>query len=853
MIIQSIEEDRKLDGNRSIADKIIKRLHDLEMTVDVNFGRWVWELLQNAKDSVVDEDRKVDIFLKLTDETVTFSHNGKHFSEQDIRGLINQISSKEIEEGEQKRLTGRFGTGFITTHLLSKIVDVEGIVETVNQKFFKFNFRLDRIGSTTHQLAPKIEDVWKDFHNSAQEVSPDSVNNYLTSFTYPLSEEKQKETARRGVEEFKNLIPYVIVFIPKIGSVEIVENEKVTSFTRKDVVINDFIIPITKNDDSGNSEIHIAYCGNDKAGVAVKLDSLANSVEDLNNVPKLFCDFPLIGTESFYFPVIVNSFYFNPRPERDSIWLKGSDKSEVKENQEILIEAIQLYQQLLNKIAEYGTKKLYYVAETKTPKVDEKYFDEKWYQVSVQKPLRDIIIKSPIVDTVLAGRRKILADDKSTVDFPLQKSKEQREIIWNLSNKFKHHFYLPEYESIHHWYNVLWDYTYKLDLEQIAEYISKLSSITKLEDNLNGDVYKFLNELYHLIIENKNEDYFIKYAIVPNKLGSFCQLYELKVTTRQPHLYYDEINDEQLIEILTLTGNPWNTILIHPKVSLGLTTSKLQKSDIARAITTGINNAKSKQDPNITKSIILLSEWFEKYPDEGKDLFADLYNNKASLFMNTIEDKESLYSIMKSKTPLSKLTELAKAYENDPEILSIIRKRQQDIQDQKDRNEIGEAVEMVLAGILREYNFEVKKVISGRDLVVSIEGSNFKYDIEVKSTRTGNFVGLTPTQARTATENSNYYSLCVVHKDSNFVDQTYVKEKAKFVVNIGELLTSKVEQMQFLENEKSAVLNKPEEITLTSETDLEYRFRVSSTVWDKGKSLSEFVSFLKEKSGIASS
>lgn len=28
------------------------------------------------------------------------------------------------------------------------------------------------------------------------------------------------------------------------------------------------------------------------------------------NVPKLFCDFPLVWTEKFYFPVIVNNPFF---------------------------------------------------------------------------------------------------------------------------------------------------------------------------------------------------------------------------------------------------------------------------------------------------------------------------------------------------------------------------------------------------------------------------------------------------------------------------------------------------------------------------------------------------------------
>ena len=95
-MIQSIEDGRKQDGNRSIADKIIKRLHDLEKTVENNYGRWAWELLQNAKDSIADDIRKVDVVLARNGDEVSFSHNGNHFTEQDIRGLINQISSKEV-------------------------------------------------------------------------------------------------------------------------------------------------------------------------------------------------------------------------------------------------------------------------------------------------------------------------------------------------------------------------------------------------------------------------------------------------------------------------------------------------------------------------------------------------------------------------------------------------------------------------------------------------------------------------------------------------------------------------------------------------------------------------------------
>ena len=51
------------------------------------------------------------------------------------------------------------------------------------------------------------------------------------------------------------------------------------------------------------------------------------------------CQFRIIGTENFYFPVIVNSFDFIPKTERDGIWLKKDDDPEVIKNREILEKA----------------------------------------------------------------------------------------------------------------------------------------------------------------------------------------------------------------------------------------------------------------------------------------------------------------------------------------------------------------------------------------------------------------------------------------------------------------------------------------------------------------------------------
>ena len=44
-----------------------------------------------------------------------------HFLVGNITGLIQQVSSGKPSDSTNKRITGKFGTGFISTHLLSDI------------------------------------------------------------------------------------------------------------------------------------------------------------------------------------------------------------------------------------------------------------------------------------------------------------------------------------------------------------------------------------------------------------------------------------------------------------------------------------------------------------------------------------------------------------------------------------------------------------------------------------------------------------------------------------------------------------------------------------------------------------
>lgn len=82
--------------------------------------------------------------------------------------------------------------------------------------------------------------------------------------------------------------------------------------------------------------------------------------------------------------------------------------------------------------------------------------------------------------------------------------------------------------------------------------------------------------------------------------------------------------------------------------------------------------------------------------------------------MNTIEDKDCLYHVMKSKTPLSTISEIVDAIEDDPEILALIRRKKHELEEEKARNKAGELVEEILSDLLKNSGLSVeKRIITG--------------------------------------------------------------------------------------------------------------------------------------------
>ena len=119
------------------AQEVYKQLKMLRNARDDYRLRWIWELLQNASDAAPEHGARVSVF--VTERALRFCHDGKPFTQKNIGHLIYHGSTKQ----EDLESAGQFGTGFMTTHLISDTVRVRG--ELVDGR--RFDFDLRRVGN----------------------------------------------------------------------------------------------------------------------------------------------------------------------------------------------------------------------------------------------------------------------------------------------------------------------------------------------------------------------------------------------------------------------------------------------------------------------------------------------------------------------------------------------------------------------------------------------------------------------------------------------------------------------------------------------------------------------------------
>lgn len=536
----SVRESLDLATYKQAADKIRQILSAIRNNQSASAKRWVWELLQNAKD-IPNRFGKVSIEIELISEKeLRFKHNGNPFVIDNITGLVRQVSSKDSLNSDEEQ-TGKFGTGFICTHLLSDIIDVSGILNYFG-KDRQFALSLDRSGRSSEELIPRIKEtedillniekkfpVINDYEKNRKE------NDFDTIFTYHLSTNEKYDSAVAGINDLVNTLPITLIIqAKKIKQVHVIDHVHHTDvlYTCNSSNIDDNVTfsEIKINEDIkqflsyANSEVAlcIGVCKDDNGYNLIKRDP---------QQPVLYRDFPLIGSDKFYFPFTLNGFRFYPSEKRDSILLNGEDNEDAKDNRAILESAVDAVIEFNNWLIAHNSHNRYLLANSRIPRPSEDYDENTalpWIK-NLQKKWRAQLIDQMLVETV--------SDIKTLKELSLpifSNTKEENESFYQIvAENYIGRGVLPKHEALQGWIETIkpeyesWNTKLKYEMDDFLSDLQDLKDIETLCDRVNKpkeEIIQWLNKVYRFLIDHKLVTIFENYAIVPNENGNFTLL-----------------------------------------------------------------------------------------------------------------------------------------------------------------------------------------------------------------------------------------------------------------------------------------------------------------------------------------
>jgi len=482
-------KDRVLTENT--AQGILNHLRELESNRARMQRRWIWELLQNARDASADEDSHLVASIELTEGELAFRHNGRGFTVEEVAHLIYHGSTKL----EDEIAIGQYGSGFLTTHLLSPQINVAGQLNDGRP----FDFRLKREISSSKALSDSMDKAWDEFDASADPMP----NGFTTRFRYPI-EEDSAGAVEEGVETLKRCAPFVVVFNRQFRQIAIKAPEETISF---EVIER---VPLHKeglqkvtvgvSDRGRRQERKYVLAEGQHASVTVPLEPTEDgpSCLPLNDVPRLFLGFPLIGTENFSFPAVINSFRFTPTEHRDGVYLGQSDDEANRTNQAIIAEACELHANLIEFVADSRWKGIHTLAEI-PPISEQTWLKETW----IKEQLELLVARIRETPAVLSGQEP--ASPRDAV-LPVARDYTGVETLWNLLSEVRDfRLKLPKRDEAAGWRNAAdsWATVTDCAVTSFGEAVDgvKLAKYIEEESRPSDDSWGTLDGLQNLLVE----------------------------------------------------------------------------------------------------------------------------------------------------------------------------------------------------------------------------------------------------------------------------------------------------------------------------------------------------------------
>jgi len=552
---EKIEKLRKGASEAQSANKIMDMLKKLKDSNDENTSyRWVWELIQNAKD-VTNSTGKVDIEIKFSEanKTIEFSHNGKLFTTENIIFLIEQVSTKErsLTAENKRKSTGKFGTGFLTTHLLSEKVWVDGFLQDEGENPRSFKTLLDRTGMDKVSIMTAISSSCDMLDGGTECIVDESQFN--TKFVYEL-DELGIRTAKAGLSNLLVSIPYVLSFVPELNSIFVLadgfhrkickgqepesglENSKITE-----------VNITTESNGTTSAETRYVYVLSDNnidVAIEVRLNNnVVHVIKIDERLPKIFCDFPLLGTNDFSFPVVVNSSYFNPTEPRNGIPLNQTERegTDSNENMNIIKGAVTLFNTMLDHFVFRGYQEIYHMV--KIPVQPEKdWLDNGWIEQELIEPIKNHIRKTSLIQDSTGVLRPLFDSwDQPRIYVMKDQTPEFRYKIWELSVKLFPQS-MTKQDEIEHWHNSLWEDCRNFGILNLVESVERYTNVTALEKQLGHNSINWLNELinsFYVNFNNLSSELGRYPTILPNQHGTFLSQDKILVENNIDDVYKD--------------------------------------------------------------------------------------------------------------------------------------------------------------------------------------------------------------------------------------------------------------------------------------------------------------------------
>ena len=476
MVNRSIyEETKERVLVENTAQGVYKYLTELDSNRKDRHTRWVWELLQNARDVSVSADNTLTAEVRYNPGEpgeLVFLHDGRGFKMDEIVHLIFYGSTKQ----ENPDALGQFGSGFLTTHLLSWEIEVSGLLDDGRW----FDFPLARKPESVNALYKSMEQAGSDFNGSLTRTRPESIPApFTTRFVYPIREMDAAKAVDAGLEILKQCAPYMVVFNKEFSSINIKTPNETHCFQvpeRPPLDASGIPQQITVRENKNgnlNERSYLLTSGTQKTTVVVPLKSDSDGTECLpiENIPRLFLGFPLVGTEGFSFPAVINSFNFTALENRDGVPLGQSNNEANHTNQSVIEEACTLLVKMLRFAGLKGWHHVHLLANV-PPIQPQNGLNIDWLKEDIQPKFIEEIRQTP---AVLTQSGKPIEPNTSLL--PAAENDEGIESLWDLLHDWQGcDVKLPKRDESIGWYKAVESWAKVLECE-----------VSEFSESVNGE------------------------------------------------------------------------------------------------------------------------------------------------------------------------------------------------------------------------------------------------------------------------------------------------------------------------------------------------------------------------------